>query len=241
MTEPTSIKAKASLGEVRRVAPFMATNDIRYYLNGLLIERAPQGGVYVVATDGHTMGISHDPDGMIEGADRVIVHVTKPLLTAKPPKYGRLGRSLSEPLKNYLLLTGGRLSVATDFGMECTNSEAAVQAGHAVIEGNFPDWRRVLPDFDKLKPGLENTVNATLFEKFVAASHDSGKRVFGTALRLWQVEQGGVVAVQMPHRPQFLGLVMPMRADDEATDLQKMAMFKNARSASIKPAEGKPA
>ena len=39
-------------------------------LGGVLIEKAPQGGVYLVASNGHTIAIVYAPDGLLEGFDK---------------------------------------------------------------------------------------------------------------------------------------------------------------------------
>lgn len=45
---------------------FVSKEETRYYLNGVLIEPAPQGGVFLVATDGHRLVCFHDPEGMTD-------------------------------------------------------------------------------------------------------------------------------------------------------------------------------
>ncbi|MGU5132845.1 hypothetical protein [Pseudomonas aeruginosa] len=55
--------ARAKAHYLAAVSLFMAHNDVRYYLNGISIEPASQGGVLLIATNGHHIGVMHDPDG----------------------------------------------------------------------------------------------------------------------------------------------------------------------------------
>ncbi|HCK4895383.1 TPA: hypothetical protein N0H42_000458 [Pseudomonas aeruginosa] len=53
--------ARAKAHYLAAVSLFMAHNDVRYYLNGISIEPASQGGVLLIATNGHHIGVMHDP------------------------------------------------------------------------------------------------------------------------------------------------------------------------------------
>lgn len=62
---------------------FKGITDIRYYLNGIYIKPLPPeegGGVLAAATNGHILGLWHDPEGHADRA--VIASVSKPLVTA---------------------------------------------------------------------------------------------------------------------------------------------------------------
>lgn len=60
---------------------FAAENDVRYYLCGVYIEPHPEKGAVIVATNGHIIGIIHDPEGFC--AKPIIVgDITKPLISA---------------------------------------------------------------------------------------------------------------------------------------------------------------
>ncbi|HFX3038679.1 TPA: hypothetical protein ACRNK2_004981 [Pseudomonas aeruginosa] len=60
------------------VSLFMAHNDVRYYLNGISIEPASQGGVLLIATNGHHIGVMHDPDGW--ASNKIIISPSKALV-----------------------------------------------------------------------------------------------------------------------------------------------------------------
>lgn len=106
----------------------MANQDVRYYLNGLLLEVA-QNHVRAVATDGHRLSMC---DAAMEtGSDettRIIV-----------PR-----KAISELSR---LLQDADLELA----VQMSNNHIRLTAGHLeftskLIDGRFPDYERVLPE-----------------------------------------------------------------------------------------------
>lgn len=118
----------AALGRLIELTHFaMAHHDVRYYLNGLLLELAP-GRVRAVATDGHRLALSDLPAQTgVDTPRQVIV-----------PRKG-----VSELLR---LLEGGAAEV--DLLVSENHLQARVPAQHLttkLIDGKFPDYERVLP------------------------------------------------------------------------------------------------
>lgn len=218
------VRIKFAAKHLPRVALFMATGDIRYYLNGIRIEPAPQGGVYIIGCDGHTMAIIHDATGTMTGSTGVILRVSPGLLQAcKAP-----GRELKSLGGANVLITGSRVSVAADFGMEFTPLEVFVQAGQPWIEGKYPDYGRVLPAFDKVKPGFSTPVNGRYLARFAQLNADGGKSQAG-GLSFWQEPSsdpysGNVVLVQHDGIPEFIGIVMPLHTSSYELDRNR-ALF----------------
>ena len=100
----------------------------RYYLNGVYVSPAPQGGALLVATDGHCMFVAHDAEATVTGDG--IVQLTAETLKACKAK-ARTPR--------LLIVEDNRAKVEED----C--NAVALQPGAALVEGTFPDWRRVIP------------------------------------------------------------------------------------------------
>lgn len=185
----------------------MARGDIRYYLNGIRVEPSEKGGVYLVATNGHCMVIIHDKHGVFEGdpSHYASLRLTPWMVTA----------CKSRDAKTYaarVLLDGKRLSLGTDFGMEHSPTEIFVQAGDPIVNGAFPSWRRLLPDFDKLESGgfAGGAVNVELLSYFAVRNGDF------SSIRLWQQAGAGgydPTFIQMCDMPEALGIVMPSRQD----------------------------
>ena len=105
----------------------MAQQDVRYYLNGILMELAP-GKIKLVATDGHRLALSEvELDTGVETDKQIII-----------------------PRKAVLELS--RLLEASDSPAKCILSQnhLRVETGQLVfttklIDGKFPDYQRVIP------------------------------------------------------------------------------------------------
>jgi DNA polymerase-3 subunit beta len=108
----------------------MALQDVRYYLNGLLLELAPKH-LRAVATDGHRLALSElAPDLNIETPTQVIV-----------PRKGvqemlRLLEDTDDPVE--VVLGTGHVQV----------SLPDLRFTSKLIDGRFPDYQRVIPEDD---------------------------------------------------------------------------------------------
>ncbi len=124
-------------GELRRLLELthfaMAHQDVRYYLNGLLLDIG-EGLLRAVATDGHRLAIAEIPVQTGDAARQVIV-----------PRKG-----ISELLR---LLGNGDEEVIIEVGSNAIQiALPEVRLTSKLIDGKFPDYRRVVPkgeDSDK--------------------------------------------------------------------------------------------
>jgi DNA polymerase-3 subunit beta len=121
----------------------MAQQDVRYYLNGLLIE-AESSRLRAVATDGHRLAIS-DTD-LIEGREE-----KKQVIL---PRKGvtELQRLLEE--KGRIEVQLGPNHVRVKFSAVCFTSK--------LIDGSFPEYQRVIPNSpeNKLEINTKKLKNA---------------------------------------------------------------------------------
>ncbi len=126
----------------------IAQQDVRYYLNGLMLEITP-GRIRVVATDGHRMALS---DAKTEDTGTIDLQIILPRKAVL-----ELGRLLTDS--------------ENEVRIEISNSHIRVQLDNAsfiskLIDGRFPDYERVLPcgetfevfaDRDLLRKALART------------------------------------------------------------------------------------
>lgn len=122
---------------------FAAVRDVRYYLEGIFIEPHPEKGVILVATDGHTLGVIHDPDGWV-AAPIIVGDITKQLISACSAK--GIEHRMTVPK---LLYIGQKGAVVTgDSEVSSEIDPFAMLTLHmskiAIIDGKFPDWRKVV-------------------------------------------------------------------------------------------------
>lgn len=194
---------------------FRARQDIRYYLCGVYVEKAPQGGVYLIGCDGHTMAVIYDSEGSIDGADSAIISIEPGMVAAARVADRKARKTL--PYK--VTVRGTRAMVAVPDG---EGLELFIQPGKCVIEGKFPEWRKVMPDFAKLTQGAlaQNAVNAVYMARFAKVSPD--KRFCG--ISLWQ-QEGDLkpVVVQVERLPEAVFIVMPMRGAADPSHFKAFA------------------
>ncbi|MDO4441421.1 MAG: DNA polymerase III subunit beta [Moraxella sp.] len=119
----------------------MATQDVRHFLTGMLFE-INQDKLTVVATDGHRLAVAHRALSVSYDERRVII----------PGKaVGELERLLSEIVKSSqdetvsLGFDEEFMQVSLVFGSGTDFEGMQVSMAARLIEGKFPDYRRVLP------------------------------------------------------------------------------------------------
>ncbi len=134
-----SIERNALFSLIKHTRFAMATQDVRHYLTGLLLE-IEQDKLTAVATDGHRLAVAYQT--LANSYDE-----TKVIIPGKA--VSGLEKLLTDLLKNTeqdggdavtLGLDEDFLTVSLNFG-----GQMAVYLTARLIEGKFPDYRRVLP------------------------------------------------------------------------------------------------
>jgi hypothetical protein len=203
---------------LRRLMPFKASNDIRYYLCGIHVSKAEQGGIYLVATDGHCMAVVYDKEGSIEGFDSATFKVTPACAVAA--KSASTLKNKGIPYR--LLVEGQRVKIATGFSE--TAEEWFIQPGPSIIDDKFPEFRKVIPDFSKLKRGAlagSDAMNAKYLARIEKV--DGLERFAG--VEFWQQDNATAVVCQLQHIPELLIVLMPMRGTDETVARAQFQQF----------------
>ena len=212
------------------VRPCQAKGDIRYHINGIRIEPNPAGGAIAVATDGRRMAVALDPKG----------ECLQPMTLALPDEAWRHcdkttcdaidGRQLvvrvdptQAPTDDFGdLLCGPMLR---GYSIEIAHAPlpqmrcwVAPEPRVAIIDGKFPDWRRVLPGTAEAWAAL-GPAGTALNVQYVAdlARMVPKKTVYGQVIRFWQAPMPvgetlnpGVVLVQFHDAPELVVAIMPM-------------------------------
>lgn len=124
----------------------MAQQDVRYYLNGILVEISPNL-IKLVATDGHRLALSNYPSEISVSSEKQIIIPRKGVI-----ELSRLLESSENPAK--IVLSQNHIRVETD-NLVFTSK---------LIDGKFPDYKRVIPiDGNKIlevnRESLKNSLN----------------------------------------------------------------------------------
>lgn len=201
------------------LAHFMATNDIRYYLNGVCFQPLPAdagGGVIGAATNGHILGVWYDREAVC--ARLVIASITRPLVTAcrKPGTQleavdGRLAAIRYEEI-------GGQQTRIEEMCVQPNGPRTARGDVPAwAIEGNFPDLMRVVQERDHYREGPLGEFGAQylgLATKALDAAKTREQRRYDTGIKMRQHDKSGSMLMLAPFMPEALVIVMPRRGDD---------------------------
>ncbi|AIS48158.1 DNA polymerase III subunit beta family protein [Burkholderia pseudomallei] len=167
-----------------------AKNDIRYYLNGICIE-AHEKETRVIATDGHRAAVVRVSAENVDVTPRTRFII--PRATVESMKVSKA--ALKHPIAIEGPNDSGEYRATGGFGV------AIFQA----VEGVFPDYRRVIPE----------TTSGKLAQYNPAYLADMAKAAELLGHKFSYVEHNGdgPARVTIPKYPDFVGVVMPVRAD----------------------------
>ncbi len=189
-------KLSVAIRELQAALLFSSSNENKYVLNGVHIESKAGKLPLLVATDGARLAvIETEAEQKSETGDASFIL-----------EKGFVKR-----------LCGFAKSKALSVEIEFHGSTRALfhiedcvidQEKGALIEGDFPKWRQVLPSGDKI-PLSEIGFNASLLADF----HKTGKTMgcVGVELRLNMFSAEGVTEVHIGGKPNFYGVIMPLK------------------------------
>ena len=193
--------------------PFVVCDagETRFYLRGFLVEANPSGGIRIVATDGHALACFHDDLGTIAGGSAIIA-VGKDILAAI--KSAERGYKTLTP---WLVIDTDHRTIqvcvcgAVGFGDH--KVIATLQDNGFVIDGTFPDYRRVVPE---CTPGKKLDAAITFardnLDRFGALLPKGSKSTSLQGITLYQSDDAcAPFLVFAIGRTDFVGVIMPVR------------------------------
>jgi hypothetical protein len=202
MSKHANLRLTAKLLTI--IVPFMAKNDIRYYLNAINVRPHADGGAIICATNGHVLGAIHDRNAVCE--HEVILRFD-----------GRMQQACGAGLSGdrAVVMIGDRLAV-----VEKSGAEIYIQAGNPEVEANYPRYERVIPKEDTLQPGLIGMYGAQILstcEKAASAAAKVGKsrtRSY-SGMQFFTVngDPNASAVCRLGAEKDFVGVLMPMRGD----------------------------
>jgi DNA polymerase III sliding clamp (beta) subunit (PCNA family) len=182
------------------IAMFKAKNDIRYYLNSVMLETGPKGA-YLVATDGHALAVARVstaalPEAQVLiGAD-IVAMLSKTKNAIFVVTMPEQGGKFAEPTKR-------KITIET----LCSGASTMVIDES---EGIFPDWRRVARH--------ETSDKIAFFAPDLIARVDDAARLIkgtkkGTPAAHIRPGGDGCGFAMLDHDGDACAWVMPMRAN----------------------------
>lgn len=175
------------------VAHFAGKQDMRYYLNGVMVEIGKNES-RLVATNGHAMGAYRVMSGHGETiAPRQFIIPASVVTMFKPKR--------NDPYAELTLKTFGE-----DKGELSDGS--GLSMSFRFIEGKFPDYRRVFPETVNGKPAQ---ISIDLLNLFLKAAKALGADP--RSLLLAHNEHG--IMVTLSGEPHFAGVVMGLHSEGD--------------------------
>jgi hypothetical protein len=156
---PVHLLARINAIAVKIAAPFIASDDIRYYLCGINIRGLEDGGVMVTATDGHRYIVIRDKNGIAE--EELTVSVHKDALKHANNK------------NTFDVLSDGTALIKDKYGVDLF-----IQAGNSLIGGHFPKIENIV-QIQGYQEGFSGSVNPNyLKDAITVGQHFGGIRFF---------------------------------------------------------------
>ncbi|GGD00099.1 hypothetical protein [Undibacterium terreum] len=153
--------ARINAVAVKLVFPFIAKEDIRYYLNGINIRPLPEGGVMIVATDGHRAIVVRDPNGFAE--EEIIVAISKDAL-----KHAGSAKNTLDVMSDGQSMFSGKVA-----------EPLFIQPGNALVDGIFPRIESVM-NMKGYTEGIQGSLNPRyLYDALVIS------KSFGDSIRFF--------------------------------------------------------
>lgn len=212
-----TIRVNAELFRIAYAA--VSKESTRYYLNGVHIEKHPEAGAVLVTTDGHRMVVVHDPEA--EVTETAIVKLPAYALAECARK---ASKTMGVSIKRFLEVdVGARSATVSEQRSQkggSTRTELLVTSHQSVIEGTFPDWRKVVPTGEMVAMGLSGfnpKIMASLaqFGASVKPAIGGNGAMYFMRPKDKADDTSGPIIVRFDGVQSIFALIMPMRFDAE--------------------------
>ena len=194
------LKVTLNIRALRATLVAVSTEETRYYLNGINLEFTPEG-VTMCATDGHRMIVLRQPYGehAATGAHASVI----------------VPRDLVAKLKiNPRMKTLDTTDLTIGDDGRLTFEHAGESFGGSRVDGNFPDYRRVVPQ--------DLTGEAAQYDPIYLADFAKARKELGgdrTTSPIVRYNGGSPAVVDFAWGTGFqaIGVLMPIRDRTEPT------------------------
>lgn len=177
---------------LRIASMFSSKDSIRYYLNGVYVEKADEG-VILVATDGHRLIVINDKTGNCGEESKIIRLSKNMILETKKSK----GEKKERVVK---ISEDGELSL-----IHQSDGKKIVTYTDCFIDGTFPKWRSAFKwDIEQPSP---SAFNAKYLNDFGRAS----KELNGSEFISIKGTENGPSIVNFYNCDYAFGVIMPVR------------------------------
>ncbi len=187
---------------MQAVLLFAAKDDIRNYLNGVMVEVMPSSAVRLVAANGYAMAITHTPHDGGEPAPTPVQIIIPHHVCKQFAKINPASKSIALPILLVVRDDGAYTMTCGDLSVNFTP-----------IDGKFIDYRQAFPRECSGEKADFNPELLMLFRKAEALYQPS---TWNCRLSMEWNGQGAALCHGVD--PEFIGAVMPMRTDSDSAE-----------------------
>lgn len=123
---------------------YVAVHDVRYYLSGVSIEPHPVSGVFIVATNGHSMIVIHDEAGYCDGKRIVRITDASIVRAMRKPSLPSCCLYISEKACFVSDNHANDKEQKADKEPDFFDNPPKLYSTIELIEGKFPAWGRII-------------------------------------------------------------------------------------------------
>jgi DNA polymerase-3 subunit beta len=131
------MKIEVNLKALVAMLNLAAKEDVRYYLNGVMVETSEPGFVRYLATNGHQMGLYREKSQSTES-----LNATEIILPAEKLKMIKLPKYITHGI---LTVEDAVIEHNVEKPRKCSLQYEDITLQFEEIQGRFPDYKRVLP------------------------------------------------------------------------------------------------
>ena len=223
--EPVEERKFLARGDfIGKAVNFSGKADVRYYLNGVYLEPHKEQGTYIVATDGHRLGMFLDKSFTIPRSC-ILCNKNKDFYRA----LNTIPKDADYPCLKFKFIKGedkktvSKVKVKIFYcrllDMEEIDRDADAEFTVDLVDGKYPDWRKVMPDvnhgFDEEEVTIVGShvaynlnVNYLMDIKKV---FNKGRGSDSQGISILHQNDEKAAMVKVTEVPEFIGLIMPMR------------------------------
>ena len=190
-------------------------DDVRYYLNGILIEKGLDNKPLVVATDGHRLFAGYDENGLCSDdmPESVIIQFSPDTLRAA---------KLVKHLDRHVWIESIEVKDVPHYkGLTVKIGDTSAD-DNKIIAGEFPDWRRVTKDSRKRAIGWYSSEYLADFAKVAKFLTHGGK---SRPVTLRADDKNSAAAVHFGGIDYAFGVLMPLRQDVDVPSLPAWSAY----------------
>lgn len=205
--------------ELEAVALGASNEEVRYYMCGVLFEQYPDGKTALITTDGQRLMSVHAQQASVPDNRFILANadVKKVLAIAKGDKAPNRTRADKQRI---VITAGENCELAVSVVWLDVDGEVFKTVGSfttSAIDGNFPDWRRVMPSPD-LKAVAPSSIgfNGAYMADFAKASKLLSNGNKSCLVGITITSAGGPILIEIPENDvnntfEFMGVLIPHR------------------------------